>query len=80
MFGGFNLNVRESHRHRAGGGSSKSLMLMSEAQVVAEPGREDTQGRGGRGQTLGGGSDCEWSSAPGQPPHGATCRPPRAHR
>ena len=49
MFGGFNLNVRESHRHRAGGGSSKSLMLMSEAQVVAEPGREDTQGRGGRG-------------------------------
>lgn len=56
LFGEFTLNIRESHRHRAGGGSPKSLMLMSEAQVGAEPGREDTQ------EGLGGGRP--WAGRP----------------
>lgn len=80
MFGEFNLNVRESHRHRAGGGSPEGLMLTSEAQVGAEPGREDTRGRAGGGQTLDGASDREWGSAPGRPLHGVACGPPKAHR
>ena len=56
VFGEFTLNVRESHRRRAGGGSPESLMLMSEAQVGAEPGREDTQ------EGLGGGRP--WAGHP----------------
>ena len=80
MFGEFNLNVRESHRHRAGGGSPEGLMLTSEAQVGAEPGSEDTRGRAGGGQTLDGASDREWGSAPGRPLHGVACGPPKAHR
>lgn len=54
MFGGFNLMSERATDTEQEVGSSKSLVLMSEAQVVAEPGREDTQGRGGGGRPWAG--------------------------